>query len=156
MSTASAWTRQIADKLIDGKQDNDLIAAAIKQNDKVNAEAKLAVAKAAAAPKDAKKPSLPLSAYAGTYRDPWYGTVTVTEKRGRLAIDMSRSELLDGPLTPYDGDTFAAIWPDKTMKADAFVTFAVEGGKVTGMTMKPISDITDFSFDFQDLNLVRE
>ena len=156
MSTAGAWTRQIADKLIDGKQDNDLIASAIKQNDKINAEAKLAVAQAAATPKDAKKPSLPLSAYAGTYRDPWYGTVTVTEKRGKLAIDMSRSELLDGPLTPYDGDTFAAIWPDKTMKADAFVTFAVEGGKVTGMTMKPISDITDFSFDFQDLNLVRE
>ncbi|QDM40576.1 serine hydrolase [Altererythrobacter sp. TH136] len=156
MSTAGAWTRQIADKLIDGKQDNDVIAGAIKSNAEVNAAAKNAVAAAAAPPKNAKKPSLPASAYAGTYRDPWYGTVTITEKRGRLAIDMSRSELLDGPLTPYDGDTFAAFWPDRTMKADAFVTFAVEDGKVTGITMKPISDITDFSFDFQDLNLVKE
>lgn len=156
MSTASAWTRQIADKLIDGKQDNDVIGNAIKANAEANAAAKNAVAAAAAPPKDAKKPSLPLSAYAGTYRDPWYGTVTITERRGKLAIDMSRSELLDGPLTPYDGDTFAAFWPDRTMKADAFVTFAVADGQVTGMTMKPISDITDFSFDFQDLNLVRE
>jgi len=40
--------------------------------------------------------------------------------------------VLDGPLVPYDGNTFAAIWPDKTLNADAFVTFAVADGKVTG------------------------
>ena len=156
MSTASAWTRQIADKLIDGKQDTDVIASAIAASEKQNAEAKAAVDKALVTPKDAKKPSLPLDAYVGTYADAWYGTVAITRQGMGLAIDMSRSELLDGPLTHFDGDTFAAIWPDRTMKADAFVTFTVEGGKATGIRMKAISDITDFSFDFHDLDLKRQ
>ncbi len=156
MSTASAWTRQIADRLANGKQDADVIGKAIADNTRANAAAKDLVAKALAPPKDAARPSLPLDAYTGTYRDAWYGPVTITRKGRQLYIDMGRSTLLDGPLTPYQGDTFAAIWPDKTMKADAFVTFTVEGGKATGIRMKAISDITDFSFNFHDLDLRRE
>ncbi|TMM48917.1 serine hydrolase [Qipengyuania marisflavi] len=156
MSTPAAWTRQIADVLADGEQDSDVIGGAIAASLEQNKAAKALVANAAAPPKGAAKPTLPLSAYAGVYRDPWYGTVTISETRGKLHIDMSRSEVLDGPLTPFDGDTFAAIWADKTLKADAFVTFTVADGTVTGMTMKAISDITDFSFDFHDLELVRE
>lgn len=156
MSTASAWTRHVADALADGEQDVDVIANAIAANAKANEEAVKALAGASKPPANAARPSLPLSAYSGVYRDPWYGPVTITQRKGRLHIDMSRSTLLDGPLTHYDGNRFAAIWPDKTMKADAFVDFAVEGGRVTGMKMKAISDITDFSFDFHDLDLKRE
>lgn len=156
MSTAGAWTRHVADALADGEQDADVIGNAVAAHKKENAEAVKALADASKRPVNAAKPSLPLKAYAGTYRDPWYGPVTVTEKNGRLAIDMSRSTLLDGPLTHYDGDRFAAIWPDETMKADAFVDFAVEGNRVTGIKMKAISEITDFSFDFHDLDLKRE
>lgn len=156
MSTAGAWTRHIADALADGKQDADVVGLAIAGNAKANAEAVAALGKAVAPPKDAKRPSLPLDAYVGTYRDPWYGTVTISRRGKGLFIDMGRSELLDGPLTPFDGDTFAAIWPDKTMKADAFVSFTVEGGKAVGIKMKAISEITDFSYDFHDLDLKRE
>ncbi len=156
MSTAGAWTRHIADALADGKQDADVIGKAIEGNAKANAAAVAALGDAIAPPKDAARPTLPLDAYVGTYRDPWYGTVTISKRGKRLFIDMSRSELLDGPLTPFDGDTFAAIWPDKTMKADAFVTFTVTDGKAVAMKMKAISDITDFSYDFHDLDLKRE
>ncbi len=155
MSTAGAWTRQVADALADGKQDTDTVGKAIEASTKANAEAVAAVDKAVAPPKDAKKPTLPLDAYTGTYRDPWYGTVTISRRGKGLFIDMGRSELLDGPLTHFDGDVFAAIWPDRTMKADAFLTFTVENGKATGMKMKAISDITDFSYDFHDLDLKR-
>jgi len=155
MATASSWSRQIADDLVGGRN-VDVIAKDIADNDEMNAEAKKLVAEAVAPPMHAAKASLPLAAYVGTYRDPWYGEVTIRQKGGRLYIDMSKSEVLDGPLTHFDGDVFAAIWPDSSLKADAFVTFAVEGGKVTGMTMKAISEITDFSFDFHDLHLVRE
>lgn len=111
---------------------------------------------AASAPEDAAPPSLPLSAYVGTYHDPWYGDVTIRmDGPDRLFIDMGRSEVLDGDLTHYDADRFAAFWPDKSLKADAFVDFTVENGKVTGMTMKAISDLTDFSYDFHDLDLKR-
>ena len=156
IGTATAWARQVADMIANGRQDTDFIGKAIADNARTNAEARTLVDRALERPAGAAPPSLPLAAYAGTYRDPWYGVVTVAEKRGKLAIDMSRSELLDGPLLPYEGDVFAAIWPDRTLKADAFVTFTVADGKVTGMTMKAISDITDFSFDFHDLDLKRE
>jgi len=156
MSTAGAWTRHIADALVDGEQDADVIGKAIAANTKANEEAIAALGKAVAPPKNAAPPTLPLGAYVGAYRDPWYGTVTISKRGKGLFIDMSRSELLDGPLTPFDGDTFAAIWPDKTMKADAFVTFTVEDGKAVGIKMKAISDITDFSYDFHDLDLKRE
>lgn len=112
---------------------------------------------AASAPEDAAPPSMPLSAYVGTYRDPWYGDVRIRmDGPDRLFIDMGRSEILDGDLTHYDGDRFAAFWPDKSLKADAFVDFTVENGKVTGMKMKAISDLTDFSYDFHDLDLKRQ
>lgn len=156
MSTAGAWTRHIADALVDGEQDADVIGMAIAANAKANAEAVAALGKVVAPPKDAARPTLPLDAYAGTYRDAWYGTVTISRRGKGLFIDMGRSQLLDGPLTLFDGDTFAAVWPDKTMKADAFVTFTVAGGKAVAIKMKAISEITDFSYDFHDLDLKRE
>ncbi|PKB25827.1 CubicO group peptidase (beta-lactamase class C family) [Novosphingobium kunmingense] len=156
MATANAWTRQIADHLVNGKQDVDVIDRVIKRNTEANAKAAGLVAQAIRPPKGAARPSLPLSAYTGVYHDAWYGDVTITQKRGKLFIDMGRSTLLDGPLTPFEGDTFAALWPDRTMKADAFVTFTVESGKATGMKMKAISELTDFSYDFHDLDLKRK
>ena len=109
----------------------------------------------ASAPADASPPPLPLAAYVGTYRDPWYGEVTIRETANGLYIDMGRSTVLDGDLTHYDGNRFAAFWPDSSLKADAFVDFEVEDGRVVRMTMQAISDLTDFSYDFHDLRLER-
>ena len=40
-----------------------------------------------------------------------------------------------------------AKWDDRSYDADAFVNFNLdENGKAEGMKLKPISDITDFSF----------
>ena len=149
-----AFAYQVADGLI-SDQDFDFIgtwgtgfAASIEA-------AKASLSDAAKRPASAQNPSLPLSAYVGTYRDPWYGDVTLSLKNGALFIDMSRSEILNGPLSDYDGDTFVVNWPDKSLKADAFVNFTVKDGRVTGMTMNAVSDITDFSFDFHDLNLAK-
>jgi len=151
---ATAFTYQVADGLIE-QQDFDFVGAGCaKFASKVEA-AKTALSDAISRSEDQASPTLPYSAYAGTYRDPWYGGVRITHDGDGLAIDMSRSEILDGPLIHYDGDQFVAIWPDRSLKADAFVTFIVEEGQVTGMAMKAVSDITDFSFDFHDLNLVR-
>ena len=117
---------------------------------------KLIADTASSAPEDAAAPSLPLSAYAGTYHDPWYGDVRIRlTDDGGLFIDMGRSEILDGELTHYEADRFAAFWPDSSLKADAFVDFTVENGRVTGMKMQAISDLTDFSYDFHDLDLKR-
>jgi hypothetical protein len=57
----------------------------------------------------------------------------------------------------FKGNTFVVKWRDRSMDADAFVTFSLdETGKGSGITMKAISPLTDFSFDFHDLNFKRK
>lgn len=101
-------------------------------------------------------PDRPLSHYAGTYRDPWYGNITVAEREGSLAIHLTRSQLLDGPLVPLGGDRFLARWPNRDFDADAIVTFESDGtGRVRRISLAPSSDRIDFSYDYQHLAPVR-
>ena len=99
-------------------------------------------------------PSLPLAAYAGRYRDPWYGDVLISEKGGRLAIDFTRTPAFKGPLEPWGPDTFRTRWA-KGAGEDAVVTFRIGKGRPDGMAMKALSPLADFSYDFHDLDLKR-
>ena len=100
------------------------------------------------------RPSLPLAAYAGRYRDPWYGDVVLEERGGKLTILFTHTKQLTGDLEHWQYDTFVARWRDRTLAADAYVTFALgPDGKIEQVKMKPVSPLTDFSFDFQDLDL---
>jgi len=109
----------------------------------------------ATASRDASaKPSLPLAKYAGTYRDGWYGDVTIAEQSGRLTIAFSHTPLLSGTLEPFQHDTFIARWRDRELRADAYLTFALNpDGSIDQAKMRAVSPATDFSFDFQDLLL---
>jgi hypothetical protein len=63
---------------------------------------------------------------------------------------------LQGDLEHWQYDTFVARWRDRTLAADAYVTFSLgPEGAIEGAKMKPVSPLTDFSFDFQDLDLRR-
>ena len=94
--------------------------------------------------------------FTGTYRDPWFGDITVEQKDGRLWFRSKRSPALTGEMIWYHGQTFIAKWNDRSMDADAFVLFQTDyDGKASGITMKTISPLTDFSFDFQDLESKR-
>ena len=111
--------------------------------------------KAAAAARDAaSKPSLALERYAGTYEDAWYGDVTVTVEQGKPVMRFSHTPSLVGDLEHWQYDTFVVRWRDRELRADAFVTFALNpDGAIDQAKMKPVSASTDFSFDFQDLLL---
>lgn len=99
-------------------------------------------------------PSLPLSKYARTYRDPWYGDVVVEEQDGGLVMRFTRTPQLVGTMTPWQNDTFKVRWNERWLNADAFVTFALDAdGGIREARMEAISPLTDFSFDFQDLRL---
>lgn len=94
--------------------------------------------------------------FIGTYKDEWFGDVTISIKNGQPRFDSKRSPKLSGVLLPYKGNTFVAKWNDRSMDADAFVRFELdENGKATRFKMAAISPLTDFSFDFQDLDLKR-
>jgi len=101
------------------------------------------------------KPSLTLSAYAGTYQDPWYGSMTIRERGpGKLWIIFDRTPGMEGALEPVAGEKFRTRWSDKSIE-DAYVDFALKDGKVTGATMAVISPVADFSSDYQDLHFTR-
>jgi len=102
----------------------------------------------------AGKPDLKI--YTGTYRDQWFGDVIISVKNGKLWFDSKRSPKLTGEMFSYKGNSFVVKWRDRSMDADAFVIFSLDmEGKGAGITMRPISPLTDFSYDFQDLDLHR-
>ena len=106
------------------------------------------------APEPHTPPSRPLAAYAGTYRDAWYGDITIAEEAGTLVMKFSHTPSLAGELEHYDHDTFLARWRDRDLRADAYVTFALNpDATIDQARMKAVSPETDFSFDFQDLLL---
>jgi hypothetical protein len=97
------------------------------------------------------------SKYIGTYTDPWFGDVIISEKNGKPWFDSKNSPRLSGEMFAYKGNTFIVKWNDRSMDADAYVMFSLDyEGNPNGITMKPISPLTDFSFDFQDLDFKRK
>jgi CubicO group peptidase (beta-lactamase class C family) len=116
------------------------------------ARAKEVEKKQSAARNAESKPSLPMANYAGQYNDAWYGEVTIKLEAGKLVLRFSRTPGLVGDLEHWQYDTFVARWRDRSLNADAFVTFALKpDGGIEQMKMVPVSPLTDFSFDFQDL-----
>jgi hypothetical protein len=56
----------------------------------------------------------------------------------------------------YNENTFAIKWEYQAMNCDAFAMFSFDKkGKAQSIKMKGISPNIDFSFDFQDLHLIR-
>jgi len=115
------------------------------------------VAEAEAARAADSKPSLPLEAFVGTYRDDWYGDIFIEqEEDGQLSFRSGRAATLRGPLEHFQHDTFIARWVDRLLMADSYVSFVMSPeGKVERIRMKAVSPNTDFSFDFHDLDLQR-
>jgi len=106
--------------------------------------------------KIANKASIDFNNYSGTYKDDWFGDVTIAIKNGKWWFDSKRSPKLTGELFYLKGNTFIVKWKQRSYDADAFVTFQLdENGKGSRIKMKAISPLTDFSYDFHDLDLHR-
>ena len=110
--------------------------------------------KSAATSRDANsKPSLPLEKYAGSYKDAWYGPITIRFENGGLVMSFDHTPSMIGDLQPWQYDTFKAHWRTRTIE-DAFVTFTLNpDGSIDSARMAAVSPLADFSFDYQDLLL---
>jgi CubicO group peptidase (beta-lactamase class C family) len=94
-----------------------------------------------------------LARYAGTYRDPWFGQVNITLENGRLVFSSVKSPRLNGAMQACEGDRFIVRWDDRTLQADAWVQFEMDGdGPATGISM---SKLDRGDYDFEDLQLSR-
>ncbi|MBA3385150.1 MAG: DUF3471 domain-containing protein, partial [Chthoniobacterales bacterium] len=96
-------------------------------------------------------PSLPVARYTGVYADPWYGNIEVGQANGKMTIDFKSTPRMSGALDHWQYDTFLTRFDDKTIEP-AYVTFSLDAdGKIDRITMKPVSPLADFSYDYQDL-----
>ena len=94
-----------------------------------------------------------LKNYFGTFHDAWFGEVTISEVNGKMHFEAKNSPKLRGDMTFYKGNTFIVKWYDRSLDADAFVNFTLNNNAIAnGFKMEAISPLTDFSFDFQDLD----
>lgn len=99
----------------------------------------------------ASRPSLPPAGYAGEYADAWYGPIAITAAGDRLHIDFRQTPNMAGTLTHWQYDTFRADWDDASLEP-AYVSFALDAaGKVDRITMRAVSPLADFSYDYHDL-----
>jgi hypothetical protein len=104
----------------------------------------------AAAPAQAG-PSLPLDNYAGDYRDPWFGTIRISEENGHLAVAFPHWPGINATLEHWQYDTFRTRFNDPGVEP-AYVTFQLDAdGRPDRITMRSVSPVADFSFDYQDL-----
>lgn len=125
-------------------------------NKKIDEDKKKIFEKSAAFSK-AKNEQPKAEQFVGTYTDPWFGDVTVAQNGKNYTIKCQNSPRLSGTLLPYSSNTFIAKWDDRSYDADAFLIFDYdENGTAQSLKIKPISEITDFSFDFEDLDLVKK
>lgn len=149
----NAITMSVLDAMLDAPS-HDWVAAYAAGVAKAQGNADEGWAKHQAA-RDAKsKPSLPLTGYAGKYSDAWYGDVFVEQKAGKLRLRFGATADLVGTMEHWQHDTFIVRWDNRSLNADAFVNFSLDpDGKVREVRMQPVSSLTDFSFDFQDLLL---
>ena len=134
------WLKKYGDRNADYIAYNDSIKAAVYS--KVKHAKKL---------KNTPKPDQVV----GTYTDNWFGDVIISHdaKKG-YSIKSKRSSRLFGELLPLNATTFVAKWNNRSYDADVYVQFTFnEKGEAVSATMKYIAPITDFSFDFQDLEL---
>ncbi len=156
-SAFTSITNQIKDAYF-GKTGTDWIADLAKRRNQALAEAKAitdAIQRDIAKAQQAGQ-SQDVKLFVGNYSDAWLGNVTIALKNGKLRFDAKRSPHLTGEMLPYKGTTFVVKWDDRSMDADAFISFSLDQeGKATGFTMKAISPLTDFSYDFHDLDFHR-
>lgn len=138
----TGWVARYSERVKKGQEEADKITKDIW--DGIEKEQKATTAK------------VDFANYAGTYRDRWFGDVVLSQQGGRTWFRSVRAPKLTGELFYYKGNTFVVKWNNRSLDADAFVTFQVDDTmKPASIKMKPISPLTDFSFDFQDLDLQR-
>jgi len=95
-----------------------------------------------------------LNKFVGIYQDDWFGKIKIFIKGNNLFFQSLRSPKLNGEMFYYKGNTFVVKWTIRSFDADAFANFDLDfQGVPNRIKMKAISPLTDFSYDFRDLDL---
>ncbi|MBM4167834.1 MAG: serine hydrolase [Ignavibacteria bacterium] len=149
----NAITYYVLDRFLNAPK-HDWLSAFKRGEIRADSMAMAAEQRAAGSRDSISKPSLALAGYSGTYRDAWYGDITIGQEDGKMILRFTRTPVLVGTMEHYQHDTFIVRWHDRELRADAYITFALHPeGTIDQAKMKAVSPATDFSFDFHDLLL---
>ena len=152
-----AITNTIKDSYL-GIQAEDYVAnysKSLKENE-ASADKKTEAVWATVAKNKKDKFKVDFKTVLGSYKDNWFGEVVLSEKNGRLYFASKRSPQLAGEVFYYKGNNYVVKWNNAYFHADAHLFFECDAtGKAIRLTMKPISELTDFSYDFQDLDFAK-
>jgi CubicO group peptidase (beta-lactamase class C family) len=128
----------------------------VDKNEKEAKEITEGIAKEIELQKKNSKSKPDFKLFAGKYKDDWFGEVEIGMRNGKQWLHCKRSPKLTGELEYYKANSFIVRWTDRSFDADAYVNFGLDqDGKGETIKMKAISPLTDFSFDFHDLDLKR-
>ncbi len=87
-------------------------------------------------------PPLALSAYAGTYANPYFGTATVEEKNGRLIVKLGPDGRTSYPLSHFDRDLFVYFPYAETPDVPFAVSFEIGADQTArAVTFDDLSDV---------------
>lgn len=145
---------KIRDALV-GAPARDWNAEAVKQVADSKAAAAKKIAEDDTARKPGTKPSLGLTAYAGTYTDKMYGDVAIAEENGRLVMRFLPSPNFVADLEHWHHDTWLIRWrPSVSYNFPrGWVTFSIDrSGKTDRLTV----DQPNNDFWFYELDLRRK
>ena len=152
-----AITNTIKDSYL-GIQSEDYVAnysASLKENE-ASADKKTEDLWATVAKNKKENRKIDFKTVVGTYNDNWFGNIVLSEKKGKLYFISKRSPQLTGEVFFYKENNYVVKWNNAYFHADAHLFFECDAtGKAVRLAMKAISELTDFSYDFQDLNFTK-
>ena len=129
--------RRAFDALL-GTPPRDWSAELLRLRDRTLARAKETERKREAERVKGTRPSLPLSAYVGTYADSMYGEAKVRQENGRLVVEFGPSFV--GEMEHWHFNTFRTRWRDPSL-GRAWVNFTIgSNARVRQMEMENIAD----------------
>lgn len=94
-----------------------------------------------------------MSGRLGIYRDPWFGEVSLCPRDHGVQLAAAKSPRLTGTLVQV-ADRVLVDWHDESVDVDAWLDFETQQGTPVILLTK-VDPEADFSFDFEDLRLVR-
>ncbi|MCC3859732.1 serine hydrolase [Emcibacteraceae bacterium Y4] len=103
------------------------------------------------------RPHLTLTEYAGRYHDKIWDGIEISLNGDALYFKSDRSPTIRGKLEHFEENTFIARWDHRDHEADSYVMFNTnDNGEISGFTMKWISNRTDFSYDFNTVDAIKQ
>jgi CubicO group peptidase (beta-lactamase class C family) len=96
-----------------------------------------------------------LAAWLGTYRDPWFGDISVCERNGNVRFSAVKSPMMAGEVMRV-GERFLVDWEDEAADVEPWLTFTpAQKGRPITLTMAKTDPEADFSSDYEDLFFTR-